>query len=66
MDERFLAQHSVFRQHSVEIGAKPVCEVFRPDRSAKPPRMEAAGNFVADLDPCYFVANDRDLAGPVE
>ena len=41
------------RQHPAEIGAKPVGEVFRPDRSTKPARMECPRNPVADLDPYY-------------
>jgi hypothetical protein len=64
-DKRFLAQHSVFRQHPVEIGAKPVGQVFRPDRSAKPARMKRPCNPVADLDPRHAIANGRDLAGAV-
>jgi hypothetical protein len=55
VDERFLAQHSVFRQHSVEIGAKPVGEVFRPDRTAKPARMKCPCNLLQPFGPVQFV-----------
>jgi hypothetical protein len=65
MDERFLVQHGVFRQHPVEIGAKPIGEVFRPDRSAKPARMKRPSNPVADLDPRHAVADCSDLARAV-
>jgi hypothetical protein len=51
--ERLLAQYRVLRQHPVEIGTKPVCQIIGLDWAAEPPRMEAAGNSAADLDPSY-------------
>src|SRR6266446_7195235 len=35
------------------------------DQAAEPPRMEAAGNSVADLDPCDPVADGCNLTRPV-
>src|SRR5215468_11049821 len=64
-NERLLAQRRVFRQHAVEIGAKPVGQMFRPDGAAKPPRMETAGYPVADFDPRHPVADRSDFAGTV-
>jgi hypothetical protein len=53
------------RQHPVEIGAKPVGQVFGLDRPAKPARMKAAGNPVTTLDPRHSFADRRDFAGTV-
>jgi hypothetical protein len=44
---RFLAQHRVFRQHPIEIGAEPVGQVVGLNRPAEPAQMKAAGNSVA-------------------
>src|SRR5215472_8850968 len=63
--ERLLVQHGVFRQHPVEIGAKPVGEIVGLDWSAKPARMKATGNPVTNLDPRHPVADRRDLASTV-
>jgi len=63
--ERLLAQNRVFRQHPVEIGAKPVGQVFRPDGATKPARVETARDPVADFDPCYAVADRSDFAGAI-
>jgi len=63
--QRFLAQHRVFRQHAVEIGAEPVGEIIRFDRSTEPARMKATGNPIADFDPRHFFADCCDLAGAV-
>jgi hypothetical protein len=63
--ERLLVQHGVLRQHPVEIGAKPVGQVFGVDRPAKPARMKAAGDPVTNLDPHHSFADRCDLAGAV-
>jgi hypothetical protein len=55
--QRFLAQDCVIRQHSIEIGAEPVGEVFRLDGAAKPTRVKCPRNPVAELDPCYAIAD---------
>jgi hypothetical protein len=47
----FFIEDRVFRQHSVEIGGEPVSQVVGLDRSAKPARMKAPGNPVANFDP---------------
>jgi hypothetical protein len=59
--DRLLAQHRVLRQHPVEIGTEPVGQIIGLDRAAEPPRMEATGNSIADLDPRYPVSNGSDL-----
>jgi hypothetical protein len=64
-NERFFAQHSIFSQHSVEIGAEPVGQVFRPNWAAKPTRMETASDPVAHLDPHHPGADRSDFAGTV-
>jgi len=61
----FLAQHCIFRQHAVEIGAEPVGQVVGLDRSAKPARVKAAGNPVANFDPRNAFADCCDLTGPI-
>jgi len=61
----FLAQHRVFRQHPVEVGAKPVGQVVGAQRSAEPARMEDADDPVAQLDPRYPIAHGSDLAGAI-
>ena len=63
--DRFFIEDRVFRQHSVEIGAEPVGQVVGLDRSAKLPRMKAAGNPVANLDPRNSFADCCDLAGAI-
>jgi len=63
--ERLLAQHRVFRQHPVQIGAQPVGQVVGLDRSAKPARMKATGNPVANFDPRNSFADCCDLASAV-
>src|SRR4029077_18493545 len=55
----------VFRRHTVEIGAEPVGQVVGLDRSAKPARMKATGNPVANFDPSNAFADRCDLAGAV-
>src|SRR5215471_12218949 len=64
-NERLFAQHCVFRQHAVEIGAEPVGQIFRLDRAAKPARMKAAGNPVTDLDPRHLLADGLDIASAI-
>ena len=51
MNERLLAQHRIFRQHPVEIGAEPVCQIVGLDRPSKPARVKATGDSIANLDP---------------
>src|SRR5690348_12813524 len=58
--DRFFIEDRVFRQHSVEIGAEPVGQVVGLDRSAKPARMKATRNPVANLDPRHSFANCCD------
>jgi hypothetical protein len=59
--QRLLAQHRVLHQHPVEIGTEPVGQIIGLDRPAKPPRMEATGNSVADLDPRHPLADSCNL-----
>ena len=61
----FFIEDRVFRQHSVEIGAKPIDQVVGFDRSAKPARMKATRNPIANFDPSNSFADRRDLAGAV-
>jgi hypothetical protein len=61
----FFIEDRVFCQHAVEIGAEPVGQVVRLDRSAKPARVKATGNPVANFDPSNSFANCCDLAGAV-
>jgi len=61
----FFIEDRVFRQHSVEIGAEPVGQVVGLDRSAKPTRMKATGNPVANFDPRHSFADRCDLARAV-
>jgi hypothetical protein len=63
--QRFLAQHGALRQHPVEVGTEPVGQIIGLDRPAKPPRMEATGNSVANLDTSHPVANRSDLTSSV-
>ena len=63
--QRLLAQHGIFRQHPVEIGAEPVSQVVGADPSAKPARMEAASNSIADLDPGHPGADGSHLTSPI-
>jgi hypothetical protein len=56
---------SSLNQHSVEIGAEPVGQVVGLDQSAKPARVKATGNSVANFDPSNSFADRCDLAGTV-
>jgi hypothetical protein len=58
-------KNRVLRQHPVEVGTEPVRQIIGLDRPAEPPRMEATGNSVADLDPCHAFADRSDLARTV-
>jgi len=59
----FFIEDRVFRQQSVEIGAEPVSQVVGLDRSAKPARMKATRNPVANFDPSNSSADRCDIAG---
>ena len=63
--DRLFIEDRVFRQHPVEIGAEPVSKVVGVDRSAKPARMEAASNSIAEVDPGDPGADGSDLAGAI-
>src|SRR5882762_713767 len=47
------------------LGTEPVGQIIGLDRPAEPPRMEATGNSVADLDPCYPIADGCNLTRTV-
>src|SRR5438477_5805865 len=51
VNERLLAQHRVFCEHPVEIGAEPVRQIVRLDWPAEPARVEATGDSITNLDP---------------
>src|ERR1700737_4857189 len=57
VSEGLLSQNCVFCEHPVEIGSEPIGAVIGLDRPTEPPRVEATGNSVANLDPCDPVAD---------
>jgi len=64
-DDRLFVEDCVFRQHPVGIGANSIGQILGLDRSAKPTRMKAAGNPIANFDPRNAFADWRDLARAV-
>jgi len=62
---RLLAQHGVFRQHPVQVGAYPVGQVVRAQRAAEPAGVEGADDPVAELDPRHPFTDCCDLAGTI-
>ena len=61
----FFIDDRVLRQHAVQIGAEPVRQVIRLDRPAKPARVKAGNDPVADHEPVRASAEPDDFAGAV-
>jgi hypothetical protein len=61
-DRGLLADHGVFREHAVEVGAEPVRQVIGADRAAIPTRVESADDSVPDRETFGVISDSRDFA----
>ncbi len=60
-----LAQHGVFREHAVEVGAEAVGQVIGLDRAAEPAWVEAADNSIPDRETADAISDSGNFAGAV-
>src|SRR5439155_27062646 len=60
-----LADHGVFREHAVEVGAEAVGQIIGLDRAAEPAWVEAADDSIPDRETADAISNSRNFAGAV-